>query len=252
MDTGGAVAESHHRTTNGKAGDGKQSATPANKKFLNWPTLLISNLNPVVTDLDIYDLFQEFGNLKRANVHHDKYGHSLQTADVVFFSEDDARRALKEYDNTPLDGYVMRIFLCNSFSAGSGSTTTTTPSGSVSSSRTSQVAAEDGEGKSSYSSSRHSKNNNNNNNINNNNNNNNNNNINNNDDSSYRQGGRKSGSKSENAALFQVNDIPRMDSNKHFFNNFSDELKNQSSKPRIPVRQGKWWHQQSRDRRSDY
>ena len=81
----------------GGGGDGGKTshATSSSHKVLHWPTLLISNLNPAVTDLDIYDLFQEFGNLKRANVHHDKYGNSLQTADVVFFSEDDARRALR-------------------------------------------------------------------------------------------------------------------------------------------------------------
>ena len=204
---------------------GSQSALPAKKKVLNWPTLLISNLNPAVTDLDIYDLFQEFGNLKRANVHHDKYGNSLQTADVVFFSEEDARRALKEYDNTPLDGCPMRIFLCNSFTSASESTTSTKTNPVDDRRRQRENGGGDADLDDRYS-DRKARNN----------------------DSGYR-----SGSKSANpSSMFQVNDIPKVDSNKNFNSRFSEEIKHESSKPRIPIKQGKWWHQQSRNRRSDY
>lgn len=213
--------DSNIMDTNESRPKGTQSNL-AKKKVLNWPTLLISNLNPSVTDLDIYDLFQEFGNLKRANVHHDKYGNSLQTADVVFFSEEDARRALKEYDNTPLDGYVMRIFLCNSFASASES---------VTSSKTSQVSEdrrrqrERGGGDADNDVDRNR----------------------------YYNNNKRSGSKSAiPSSAFQVNDIPKVEVNKHFMSNWSEELKRQSSKPRIPIKQGKWWHQQSSNRRSDY
>jgi len=207
------------RSNNAKS----SSTTTATKhKVLHWPTLLISNLNPAVTDLDIYDLFQEFGNLKRANVHHDKYGNSLQTADVVFFSEDDAKRALREYDNTPLDGCLMRIFLCNSFSETSVSSRTSQTSVETSSHRGKGADREVGGGDAKAASS-----------------------------PSFSS--RPAGSRSANpSSMFKVNDISTLDSNKNFVSNFSDEMKHYSSKPRIPIKQGKWWHQQSRVGRADY
>ena len=151
----------------------------------------------------------------------------------------------REYDNTPLDGCVMRIFLCNSF---------TETSVSASTSRVSQTSEDrdsrrgktsgggggreergggDADGRISSSSKTNSS-------------------------SRHRHGNNHSSQKnlSDNhpsaTPLFKVNDIPKVDSNKNFVSNFSDEMKHQSSKPRIPIKQGKWWHQQSRAGRSDY
>lgn len=73
--------------------------------------LMINNLHFKVTDNDIEQLFGKFGKLTRASVHYNSQGKSLGSAEVIYIDVRDAARAMKQYNDVPLDERPMKICL---------------------------------------------------------------------------------------------------------------------------------------------
>uniref|UniRef100_A0A2H1VSQ5 SFRICE_010364 n=1 Tax=Spodoptera frugiperda TaxID=7108 RepID=A0A2H1VSQ5_SPOFR len=76
--------------------------------------LYVSNLDSEVNNLDMEELFQDFGVLKSASINWDKTGRSKGTADVIFEKRADALKAIDELHGRTLDGKALNIQLATS------------------------------------------------------------------------------------------------------------------------------------------
>lgn len=65
----------------------------------------------------LQELFSPFGSMSHAAVHFDKDGKSLGIADVVFKSRDPALRAMRQYNNVPLDGLYLAIICIHAYNS---------------------------------------------------------------------------------------------------------------------------------------
>jgi len=69
----------------------------------------VDNLDFGVTEKDMRELFGEFGGLKSVQMHFDSKGKSQGVCDIHFKNRTDGLRAVKKYNNVPLDGRRMKI-----------------------------------------------------------------------------------------------------------------------------------------------
>lgn len=69
----------------------------------------VDNLDFGVTEKDMRELFGEFGGLKNVQMHFDSKGKSQGVCDIHFKTKSDGLRAVKKYNNVPLDGRRMKI-----------------------------------------------------------------------------------------------------------------------------------------------
>merc|ERR1711970_1388200 len=69
----------------------------------------VDNLDWGVTEKDMKELVGEFGGLKSVQMHFDSKGKSQGVCDIHFKNKQDGLRAVKKYNNVPLDGRRMKI-----------------------------------------------------------------------------------------------------------------------------------------------
>jgi len=81
--------------------------------------LLISNLDFNVSEDDLKELYQTFGDTKRLVMNYDRSGRSMGTAEIIYKNRSDAMKAMQKYNGVPLDGKAMRLEVVNSGGIGS-------------------------------------------------------------------------------------------------------------------------------------
>jgi len=71
--------------------------------------IIVSNLDPDVTEDDVKDIFTQIGTVKFVKLIYDKNGVSQGSAEVQFRSKDDAEKAVTEYNEAEVDGRTMYL-----------------------------------------------------------------------------------------------------------------------------------------------
>lgn len=102
---GGAVGKSRDDRIGGSRRDDGRDSTK----------VLISNLDYNVSEVDIKELFGEFGVTRKMRLNYDKSGRSVGSAEVIYEKRSDAMRAMQNYNGVPLDGKPMIIEVVSSY-----------------------------------------------------------------------------------------------------------------------------------------
>lgn len=71
--------------------------------------IMLTNLDPQLTEDDCLEIFQKCGPVTRAVIHYNRDGSSQGTAEVHFANKNDALRAVDEYDAAQIDGRPMYV-----------------------------------------------------------------------------------------------------------------------------------------------
>ncbi|KAJ3103176.1 hypothetical protein HDU97_010309 [Phlyctochytrium planicorne] len=73
--------------------------------------IMISNLNPAVTEAELRELFRPIGPVKSVVLNYDATGKSKGSGTAIFQRAEDALKAIHEYHNRELDRRPMRLEL---------------------------------------------------------------------------------------------------------------------------------------------
>ncbi|DBA88089.1 TPA: hypothetical protein ACH3X2_005088 [Trebouxia sp. C0005] len=105
--------QTHAHSSRNRTATDSAASQQGRRSVLRTATLCvcrnISNLDRNVTDIDIKELFQECGELKKCGVRFEPTGGSMGTAFVWFQHPEAAQEAFQKYNNIALDGKPMRI-----------------------------------------------------------------------------------------------------------------------------------------------
>jgi len=71
--------------------------------------LKIFNLNPEITNKELYDLFVKYGAVEMSHVDTDNRGNSIEQATVKYRDSVSAQRAIDELNRAELDGRVITV-----------------------------------------------------------------------------------------------------------------------------------------------
>ena len=75
----------------------------------NRRRLFITNLNKTVTNIELKNLFQKYGRLRRCGVNFTQLGQSKGTADVEFERHRDAVSAIRSLNKAEINGRVINV-----------------------------------------------------------------------------------------------------------------------------------------------
>ena len=75
----------------------------------NRRRLFITNLNKTVTNIELKNLFQKYGRLRRCGINFTQLGQSKGTADVEFERHRDAVSAIRSLNKAEINGRVINV-----------------------------------------------------------------------------------------------------------------------------------------------